>query len=110
MPCTSSSLANFSEKYYIWAAAEAEGSAPEDFYTNCHYDEHYYDQQHYYNQPGRFITECNALLVASYIGVECIGYKFPAMSKKERTFPRSGTRYFFEERNGNALHFLWPGK
>ena len=84
MPCTSSSLANFSEKYYIWAAAEAEGSAPEDFYTNCHYDEHYYDQQHYYNQPGRFITQCNALLVASYIGVECIGYKFLEDTMNER--------------------------
>ena len=77
----------FSEKYYIWAAAEAEGSAPEDFYTNCHYDEHYYDQQHYYNQPGRLIAESNALLVASYIGVECIGYKFleDAVSKRIAT-------------------------
>ena len=40
----------------------------------------------------------------------CVIVKKAAMSKKERTFPRSGTRYFFEERNGNALHFLWPGK
>ena len=85
MHCISSSLANFSEKYYIWAAAEAEGSAPEDFYTNCHYDEHYYDQQHYYNQPGRFIV-----LVASYIGVECIGYKFieGAVNKQIATLKR----------------------
>ena len=32
------------EKYYVWAAAADEGAA--DFYTNCHYDEHYGQEEY----------------------------------------------------------------
>ena len=37
---------------------------------------------------------------------------FPVVLKKERFVPRSGTRYLWGERNGNALHFsqVWKVK